>query len=338
MRSFRRHRRAAIGFAALLLLAVSPALVSAAGGPPPPTGPDGKPAAVVARGIPTPLAFAFSGSRIFVAAGGSENGKGAKGGLYTISGGKAKRVDGSPSSMFGLTLHGGVLYGSSGPKILSFRGFNGSSFRTIKTVFDGGKGFPGFNGLAVGPDGRLWSGTSLGMKYDHSKDPRPFAQSVVSLGLDGKGLRSEATGIRQPFQLVFVNGRRGPYVTDLAQDTKKAPPDHILHVEHGQNYGFPGCTHLVESACTMFATPLVTLPPHASPTGIAAKGSTLFVTLFGGLKGKPQVVSLSSAGISAAGPKPVMSGFVAPASAVGVHGASLYAGDLTGAVYRVTAP
>jgi glucose/arabinose dehydrogenase len=321
---------------ALLALfgALALAAPAAAQGPPPPKAASGKAVKLVATGLTTPTSFAFAGSTVFAGAGPAEGPGGGAGGLLTLAGGKATPVPGTPPVVFGLAWHDGRLYVSSGRAITAYRGWNGTRFAGAKTISKGRKGFPGFNGLAFGPDGRLYAGISLDQKYDHANNPAPLAQSVVSMKASGKDLRVLARGMRQPFQLTFPKGSRYPFVTVLSQDaTKVVPPDEIVVAKPGYDFGFPTCTWVSAKACKGFETPLVLFPKHASPMGIAAKGKTLYVSLFGG-RGKrgPEVVTLPTTGGK---PKAFLSGFAAPVIGLGLHGRTLYAGDVTGSVYKV---
>jgi glucose/arabinose dehydrogenase len=318
------------------LLAVTATLVvaapAAAQGPPPPVAANGNPVEVVASGVPTPTAFAFAGSTVFAGSGPTEQPY-AMGGLFVLKGGKANQVPNTPPVVFGLAWRKGTLYVSSGKDITAYKGWNGTKFSTSKRIYKGKKNFRGFNGLAFGPDGRLYSGLSLNEKYDSKKDPQRLSQAVVSLRPNGKDLRIVARGLRQPFQLVFPKGKRYPYVTVLAQDTGKIPPDAIVVAKPGQNYGFPKCTQAVKKACKGFAKPLTLLPKHSSPMGIGAIGKRLYVSLFGGTGTGPEVVTLPVKG--GGKPKPFLTGFAAPVIALGTHGTDVYVGDLTGTIYKV---
>jgi glucose/arabinose dehydrogenase len=313
--------------ASLALAASAPAA-----GPPPPTAAGGQAVQVVATGVPTPTAFAFTGSTVFAGSGPDESGK-AKGGLFVLAGGKATRLADSPPAVFGLAWRAGTLYVSAGTKLLAYRGWNGTAFSGVKTIYTGKKGFAGFNGLAFGPDGRLYSGLSLDEKYDHTQNPNPLSQSVVSMTAAGKDLRVVAKGLRQPFQLVFPAGAHHPYVTVLQQDKGKVPADEIVVAKTGQDYGFPKCNPSMATDCKAYARPLVLLPKHASPMGIAAIGKTLYVALFSGSGKGPEVVTVPTSGGT---PKPFLTGFVAPVIGLGIDRGTVYVGDLTGTIYKVT--
>ena len=70
--------------------------------------------------------------------------------------------------------------------------------------------------------------------------------------------------------------------------------------------------------------------------GLAIIGDRLYMTSFVGVGGKGpggQVLSMPLSGGTA---KTVVKGFVAPTVGLGVHGNSLYVGELTGQVFKVT--
>ncbi len=331
--------RARFLLVALAVVVVAAGAGAAAGPPPPPKAAGGQAVAVLARGVPTPTAFAFGHGQVFVAAFGDEQNPKIHGGVFTVKDGRAVRVPGSPHVAFGLAFDRGTLYLSTGfgptARILAWSGWNGTRFRKQRVVARGPKGFSGFNGIAVGPDGRLYAGVSLGdaknADYEHSL--APYANSFLAVDPKTGKLELLATGLRQPWQPIFVPGLRGPLVADLGQESlgKKRPPDRLVVIEPGLDFGFPRCP-AQPKACAHYAKPFALFPAHASPTGLGYVGKRLYVGLFGGTGKGPDVVSMPTAG----GPyKPFLTGFVAPVVAVGTHNGQLYVGDLTGAVYRV---
>ena len=330
-------------FGAALLAALSAvaslAIVAGSGaaGPPLPKASNGNPVEVVGTEVPTPTAFAFAGSTVFAGSGPNEQTNGP-GGLFTVAGGKATKVPNTPPIVFGLAWKSNKLYVSTGPTIVALEGWNGTAFSKETLVYaNKKKGFPGFNGLAFGPEGRLYAGLALNPKYDHSADPFKPSQSVVSMTAAGKGLRVVAKGLRQPFQLNFPKGSKYPYVTVLGQDAGgKAPNDEIVRAEPGQNYGFPTCTWILpkqEKQCKGMDEPAIFLPPHSSPMGIGSIGNTLYVSLFGGTGKGPEVIEMSERGQ----PQPLLTGFAAPVIALGINQGNIYVGDLTGSIYKVAA-
>lgn len=332
-------RRFGAALLAALVAVASLAIVAGSGaaGPPLPKATNGNPVEVVGTGVPTPTAFAFAGQTVFAGSGPNEQ-SGGPGGLFTVADGKATKVPNTPPIVFGLAWKSNKLYVSTGATIVALEGWNGTAFSKEKLVYaNKKKGFPGFNGIAFGPEGRLYAGLALNPKYDHSADPFKPSQAVVSMTAAGKGFKVVSEGLRQPFQLAFPKGSKYPYVTVLGQDKGgKAPNDEIVVAKPGTNYGFPDCTWILpkqEKACEGFDEPAIFMPPHSSPMGIGTIGNTLYVSLFGGTGKGPEVVEMSTKGQ----PQPLLTGFAAPVIALGVNGGSIYVGDLTGSIYKVAA-
>jgi glucose/arabinose dehydrogenase len=330
-----------LGSIVLVLLAVPAALALAAQGPPPPTAVSGHPVTVVARGVPTPTSFAFAAGRVFVAGFGDEQHPKVKGGVYLLEQGKAVRLPGSPAHVVGLAYRNGTLYvsecGCGAPsRILAWRGWNGRRFTTSRVVVTGPKNFTGFNGIAVGADGQLYAGVSLGDKKtdDYARGTTRYANSVVSIDPHSGTISPVATGMRQPWQPVMVAGHSGPLVADLGQENlgKKHPLDRIVEIKEGADFGFPVCP-AKPAACRSYDKPFATFPAHSSPMGLAGIRGKLYVALFNGLGKGPAVVAMP---LSGGRYSPALVGFVAPVVALGAHGGRLYTGDLTGAIYTVT--
>ena len=328
----RRLKPLACASALALLAAI--AFTGTAGADPTPITAGGAAVNLVATGLQYTTALAFGDGAMFAGEGPNPTGA-AGGGLFVVAGGAGTRLPDSPQSVFGLAWHDGELYVSTGPSIIVMSGWSGTAFTATRTVYRGGGGFNGFSGIAFGPDGRIYAGLLLKQpNYDHAKDPYWLSQGVVSMTTAGKHLRFIARGLRQPFQLVFPAGARWPYVTDLGQDLGSIPPDEIVHAKPGQNYGFPSCTWLVLTACEGYAKPLILLPAHTSPMGIAAIGTTLYVALYTGLPGVgSEVVSIPDSGGS---PTILMGGFASSIIAIAIHGGLLYAAQEDGNIYSTT--
>jgi hypothetical protein len=330
--------------AAALALAVA---TSAAGQPPPPppTAANGHPVTTVASGIDTPTSFAFdtaTGTTFIGAFGDEATGKG--GGVLALRAGAAARLlPGIPGGIAGLVWHDGTLYvsavGKRGGKILAYGGWNGTAFASAKTIFKARKTVGTVNGLAWGPDNRLYGGAGLVMDVNKKgkvkKSPFPHPYTVFSIRANGKGFKVVSRGLRQPWQMTFVGNRPNPYVSVLSQETKPIPRDGIVVARPHANFGFPKCFAGLGVSCRRhYAEPLITMPRHASPMGIQAVGTTLYVALFGGIgKSGPEVVTIPAR--RGGKPTPFLTGFAAPVVAVGISGGFLYAGDLTGSVYSV---
>jgi glucose/arabinose dehydrogenase len=329
-----KHRLSGAVVAALITCLAVPALAGAQA-PPPPTATGGQTVKTLAQGVPTPTEFAFFKKNVFVGAFGDEQNNFAGGGVYRIRKGKAKRIKGSPKTVSGIAWRSGKLFVASGPKIVRMSRWNGKRFLRKKTIYRGPAGFTGFSGLAFGPDKRLYSGVQLNEQTDQKPDTGPFARSVVSMTSKGKDIRTVATGLRQPWQLTFVQGNPNPFVSVLADErSDPPPPDWVVNAKPGENYGYPTCTQAAKKDCKGFAKPIALLKNHASPMGISPIGQTLYVALFGGLGQGPAVVTMNTSGKQV---KPFLTGYAAPVLAVGTRKGNVYTGDLTGAIYRVKA-
>jgi glucose/arabinose dehydrogenase len=326
--------------------AMSPLANAATAPPPPPTATNGHTVQLVASGLKTPTSFAFGSGDIFVGDGGNSEGSAPpNGGLYVLQGGSAVKVPSPLKFVAGLAWHDGALYGSggvltsSGPAWGLFRwtGWTGSTFTHRKEIYAAPKKFDGFNGIGFGHDGRLYVGVDVGLTDGNDHGPAttsPHVYELLSFKANGKDLKVVARGIRQPWQMAFPAGSNSPYVTDLGQDSgAKNPPDFILRVKSGQNYGFPKCNQTSAKACKGFAKPFRTVAPHLDLMGIALSGSHMYLTSFLGRSGKAgEVFTTSTHG----GPlKPLVTGFVAPTVGLGLSQGYVYVGELTGQVYRV---
>ncbi len=331
-----------------LVISLSAPAAGAQGASTLPTSTNGQPVELVASGLKTPTSFAFGDGTVFEGdAGTTENPGPPNGGVYVLKGGTAREIPGSPQFVAGLAWHNGALYISGGAlnskglfwQLYAWTGWNGHTFRSRKTIFTGPERFDGFNGLAFGPHGRLYVGVDVGLSDGNDHGPpgtSPYVYDILSFNAKGKDLQVFATGIRQPWQLAFPPHSTSPYVTVLGQDSGASnPPDFILRVTKGQNYGYPACNQTSAPPCAKFATPFEQFEPHTDLMGIAISGASLYVTSLAG-PGAPgpggEVFSLPASG----GPlQPLVTGFTAPTLGLGVSEGYVYVGELNGEVFRV---
>ncbi len=322
------------------------AVAAAPSGPPPPTATGGQTVNLVASGLSTPTSFAFGGGSVFEGDGGTESSGPPNGGVFVLKGGTGTKLPGSPQFVAGLAWHQGALYVSGGfitPhgarfKLLKWSGWNGTAFTQQKVIYTAPKKFAGFNGIAFGPDGRLYVGVDVGLtnNNDHGPAKTPYVYDILSIKPNGKDLKVFASGIRQPWQLAFAPGSRSPLVSALGQDKgAKNPPDFVLKVRKGDNYGFPQCNWITKSKCKGFTKPFKFFAPHQDIMGMAIIGKTLYMTSFLGDGGKGPGGEVFSMPLSGGPLKPVLKGFVAPTVGLGASGSTLYVGELTGQVFSV---
>src|SRR5262245_20947820 len=315
----------------LAALAAAIAVTAATAGakaPPLPQAAGRQTVTVVARGVPTPTQFAVLAGRLFVAGYGAERNPNVAGGVYLLGGGKATRVPGSPKHVYGLAAAKNTLYLSTNHALLAWSGWNGTRFRTTRVVRTRAP-YGNFRAPAVGPDGLIYVGADTSLP-----PPTPnYSASLVSVDPATGSIDVIATGMRQPWQPLFLPGHALPLVSDLNQDDlgPHRPPDYLLAIERGANYGFPACP-ATPKTCANYSRPLVVFPAHSSPMGLGYLSGKLYVALYGGLGKGPVVVSMSPRG---GRPTPFLSGFPAPVIALGTAGRDLYAGDQSGVIYRV---
>jgi glucose/arabinose dehydrogenase len=344
-----RGRKAALITATMVAVGATAAVASGANGPPPPpTATNGAAVQLVAAGLGTPTSFAFGDGAVFEGDGGNSKSGPPNGGVFVLRGGKATKLPGSPQFVAGLAWHKGALYVSGGSfmsptsqkwQLLRWSGWNGTRFSTQKAIYTAPAKFDGFNGIAFGPDGRLYVGVDVGLTNNNDRGPAstsPYLYDILSIAPSGKQLKVFATGMRQPWQFVFPKGSANPLVSDLGQDKGATnPPDFILKVHAGDNFGFPKCNWTSAGACTGFATPYMRFAPHDDIMGLAIIGSHLYMTSFGGPGGKGPGGEVFTKPVTGGQRTALVTGFVAPVVGLGVHAGWLYIGELTGQVFRV---
>jgi glucose/arabinose dehydrogenase len=344
----RKRAMAVAGAAAALALALVAPAASASSGPPSPVSTNGQKVELVASGLMTPTSFAFGDGMVFESDGGNSQGSAPpNGGIYVLKNGKGVKIASPIVFSSGITWHCNKLYisgavlanGRPSWRLWAWSGWNGTTFTVRQTLYTAPSKFDGFNGIGFGADGRLYVGVDVGLtdSNDHGPaDTSPFLYSMLTFRADGTDMRVFASGIRQPWQMTFEPGSNSPFVTNLGQDSGAAnPPDYILHVHEGDNYGFPKCNNTVPANCVGFTAPFLTFPPHTDLMGIALRGGTFYLTSFlgPGAKGPGGVVYTLCLGSSTL--KPLVTGFVAPVVGLGLHHGYVYVGELTGQVFRV---
>lgn len=344
-----RLLRVLAGLGSVVVSAAACSVAAAAAGPPPlPTSTNGNPVQLVASGLSTPTSFAFGDGNVFEGDSGSMSSSAPpNGGVFLLKNGAATKLAGSPNFVGGLAWRKGTLYVSAGTlsssgarfQLLAWSGWKGTTFTKQKVIYTAPKKFDGFNGLAFGADGRLYVGVDTGLtdNNDHGPPKTPYVYDILSFLPNGKGLKVFATGIRQPWQMAFLKGSNSPFVSDFGQDSAaKNPPDFLLRVTQGQNYGFPKCNWTTAVACKGYAKPFKLFAPHTDVGGVAIIGNTLYLSEFGFTKQHPPlVVSLPLTGKGT--PKTLVKGFVAPVVGLGVNDGYVYVGELNGQVVRVKA-
>jgi putative membrane-bound dehydrogenase-like protein len=198
------------------------------------------------------------------------------------------------------------------------------------------------NGMAFGPDGRLYFG--LGSTHDRQPEERPITAAILSVRPDGSDLQVVAHGVRNAYDLAF--NRAGDLFAGDNQPASLAvaPGDELNQIIPGASYGYP---YYFEQPPPGSGTigPVYVFPPHSSPVGITFYSGRAFPAEYDdngfiGLWMRGEVYRLQldklTNGRYAARASIFASGFVNPIDlAVGADGA-LYVADYgTSAIYRI---
>ena len=310
-------------------------------------------ATLFATGLKNPTSFAWGDNTMFAGDSGSSS-KVPNGGVYIIKSGTATEIPNGPVFVGGMTWHDGALYlsaaflvnGAPSFQIVKWSGFTGTTFTNQQTLYTAPKGFQGFNGIAFGHNGRLYVGVDAGLLDNNDHGPAtlsPYLYDILSMTAQGKHVKVFAKGIRQPWQMAFAPGSNSPFVSDLGQDGPKRieaknPPDFLLKVKKGANYGFPHCSWTKGSDCHGAAKPFKRFPAHTDIMGLAVLGHRLYMGSFAGKRGKGGG-ALYSMSLHGGKVSPVVTGFPADTDALAAHGGDLYvggSGKTGGVIYQVT--
>ncbi|MBZ0303713.1 MAG: PQQ-dependent sugar dehydrogenase [Anaerolineae bacterium] len=97
------------------------------------------------------------------------------------------------------------------------------------------------NGIAFGPDGKLYVG--VGATSDHGPLHDPLEAAILRMNPDGSGLEVFASGLRNPYDLVFTPEgdlfATDNNPTEIDRTLRFVPPEELNFIEQGQDYGFP---------------------------------------------------------------------------------------------------
>lgn len=148
------------------------------------------------------------------------------------------------------------------------------------------------NGIAFGPDGRLYVAEGAprlkDMKIDGNKfsvkgkGNTDFAGKVLSIKPDGTDVQTMAAGFRNPFDLAFA--RDGTlYATDNGEDTIDADVhgDELNRIVKGDDYGYP-FVYGPPPPDSKTAAPLINFPRDTSPDGLVVYDADKFPADFRG--------------------------------------------------------
>jgi glucose/arabinose dehydrogenase len=140
--------------------------------------------------------------------------------------------------------------------------------------------------VVVGPDRRLYFGSGSTCDSCRERDPRSAA--VLSARMDGSDLRIVATGLRNPYGLVFRPGSNRLYASVNGRDKlgRHEPAEAVVRVRYGARYGWPRCwpswrRRRLVGACVGVSPPVAYLEPHSSADGLTFWRGALYVAEWG---------------------------------------------------------
>jgi glucose/arabinose dehydrogenase len=180
----------------------------------------------------------------------------------------------------GLLWRGRTLYVAESGKVEAFR--YGGGRRVVVSGLPYGEHQQ--DSIVAGPDGRLYLGSGSTCNACKERDRRSAA--ILSFRPDGSGLRVVASGLRNPYGLLFVG--KTLYATVNGRDDlgDGEPADSLVRIRPGASYGWPGCwpsyaLRKLIGACGGVTAPVAYFEPHSSADGIALWRGDLFVAEWG---------------------------------------------------------
>lgn len=279
--------RAATLLCAAGLIVCSSRLAAQAGSVEPPTAPAGFNVKLFAEnlGAPRGMAFGPDGSLYVADAGGGRvlrltdsDGDGeADTTIVFIEG-----LDG-PS---GIACHGGDLWISEATRILRSKLAGAGSDPELAVVVDDlpADGFTA-RSLVFDPSGHGFF-VSIGASCDVCQEDDPRRGTIVLYTLDGERSVIWARGLRNAVGLAIHSETWELWALDAGRDWlgDDLPPEELNIVQRGRHYGWPYCygaripnpEYSDPSRCDVTEPPVLTLPAHSTPLGIAFYEGELF--------------------------------------------------------------
>ena len=182
-----------------------------------------------------------------------------------------RRFAGDFKLLVGLAWHDDELFTASSGKIEALRDSDGDGEADQRRVVV--DGLPSMvlmphsnNGLAFGPDGRLYFG--VGSTTEGEVEMDEHAAAILSVNPDGTDLRVFARGLGNSFDVTF-NADGELFAGDNSpQGEGDDPPDEFNHIVEGGHYGYPYFYgDPPKNGGTRGA--IVSFPPHSAPTGVS---------------------------------------------------------------------
>ncbi len=189
---------------------------------------------------------------------------------------------------------GGLYVSSTGALLLVHdTDGDGAADSSDEIISDLPHGLHQNNGLVLGADGKLY--LTNGTTCDDCDEADDRSGAILQANPDGRDVRIFATGLRNPYDLVFdTQGQL--WATDNGSDEPCATVDELNLIIDGADYGWP----YGQEGCDPFSDgipPVASLGLHTASTGIAsydadqfapAYRGNLFMTLWGSFFAEPE--------------------------------------------------
>lgn len=230
----------------------------------------------------------------------------------------------------GLTWYRGHLYVSD----------QGTLYRDGRPIVTGlPYGLHQQDNVVAGPDGRLYLGSGSTCNACEEEDARSAA--VLSVRPDGSDLRVEASGLRNPYGLLWHEGDL--YVSVNGRDDlgEWNPAESIVRLRRGADYGWPDCwpdwaTRRLDGDCAGVSPPVAYLEPHSSADGIAVWRGKLYVAEWGEYKDDVHGRRVVQVSLRTGRVRPFAGGFEHPLALAVDHRDALLVADWgRGVIYRI---
>jgi glucose/arabinose dehydrogenase len=241
--------------------------------------PSGFRVSVFARGLTHPTAMAWGpGGRLFA----TED----VGRLVEIRRGSPRLVASGLRTPLGLARSGSTLFVSETGRIEKLQIGGNRVVSRVVLVSGLPFGLHQQDNVVVGRNRRLYLGSGSTCDACRERDDRSAA--ILSVRMDGSDLRVVATGLRNPYGLVFQPGTPRLYVSVNGRDKlgRNEPAEMVVRIRPGAHYGWPACwaswrLRRLVGACHGVARPKAYLEPHSSADGIAFWRGALYVAEWG---------------------------------------------------------
>lgn len=206
---------------------------------------------------------------------------GGNGRIYAIRDGETKVIVEGLFLPNGIEFHEGALYVATPKEILRYDGIEDrldAPPEPVKVFDDLPGDVPhGWKFIKFGPDGKLY--VPVGAPCNICEPDERYAK-IFRISADGSGREDVALGVRNTVGFDFHPETGELWFTDNQRDwlSEDMPLDELNNVRHPgkQHFGYPYCHSGIMAdpelgwghGCEDYASPAVTLGPHAAPLGM----------------------------------------------------------------------